>query len=88
MLIITCSACSGGDPDCSACGGSGEEPIYRCPASFNDPAAALFFLAYAQFTEHGVMPESGSLMEQSASFVRLCREVDAERAKLEREAAQ
>jgi len=57
--------------------------VYRCPSSHNSAELSAAFFAYA-LVETGAWPAAGGLLDQSASFVGFVREVNAERAEIER----
>ena len=57
--------------------------LYRCPTSHGSADLADAFFAYG-LLESGLWPADGGLCDQSASFVAFVREVNAERASIER----
>jgi len=83
VLAIRCPRCNGLDRECERCRGTGEAILFRCPTSHNSAELSAAFFAYA-LVETGVWPASGGLLDQSASFVGFVREVNAERAEIER----
>lgn len=78
---VTCAACDGSG--CDECEQTGEVKLYRCPTSHNTRDVAAMFEALA-WTEKGVLPVAGGLVDQAAGFVAFCRVVSAERGKIER----
>lgn len=81
LARVTCAACEG--YGCDECGKSGEVMLYRCPTSHNTAEIALAFEALA-WSEKGVLPVPGGLLDQSAAFVSFARLVWSERGKIER----
>lgn len=60
---------------------------YRCPASFNTPEIAEFFMAYS-LLESGILPAAGGWTDQSATFVAAVGVVNGERhGEIERQKA-
>jgi len=84
LFAITCSACSGSKHDCEVCLGSGEERVYQCPGTLRSIHVNEALRAFASH-DHGVLPDPGSLYEQSAPFVDVVGIISSESARLQRE---
>lgn len=77
LFAITCSLCSGSDPECKVCSGSGEERIYACPGALVDAESSEVLSAYADW-QLGLLPDAGPIEDQAAPCVELVRVVSAE----------
>lgn len=82
LFTITCTVCAGGDVDCATCGGRGQQPIRRCPASHGDRSLAHAFDAFLQL-ESGILPVPGGWLAQADSFCAFVRIVRAERGAID-----
>ncbi len=69
------------DPSCDECGGTGKRDFHRCPGSMIDRRADVsdFARAYVQFDGRHVLPVTGGLCDQAASFVDAVGIMDRER---------
>jgi len=77
---VTCATCDGNG--CEKCKETGSVLLYRCPTSHNTREIAAAFEAMG-WSERGVLPVAGGLLDQAASFVAFCRLVGSERGKIE-----
>lgn len=84
VFARTCPRCSGFEPECEVCSGSGTELVYRCAASQVTPDVVALLSAYYDY-EKGVLPSPGPMQEQAVQFVDGVRLIEAERAAIERE---
>lgn len=82
LFSITCVECGGTDVDCEACGGRGQQPIRRCPASQTTRDIALAVDAYCRL-DCGVLPAAGGWLAQTESFCTFVRVFGAERGAIE-----
>lgn len=84
---ISCP-CSGADPACPRCEGSGEIPQPRCPtmAMAEDRVwLERFMYAYLAWDARHTLPGPGGLVDQAATFVQAVAIADSERGVWERE---
>lgn len=83
---MVCPACDGrggpaGPTACPRCGGRGELALAECPLAVL-PADVWDLLEYAGFAEKGHWPEAGGMLDQAGPFVRACRRIWNEQARL------
>lgn len=76
-LRIDCTRCGGGDLGCSTCAGKGVEIVKRCPmALLRGTGTFEVFEAYGDY-KAGYLPVAGAIYDQSASFMKAVRMIDA-----------
>jgi len=84
---MTCSRRSGGDDECKVCGGSGYEDSLRCPASMVNANIMALLDSYRAFRD-GHLPAPGAWLDQSATWARWMRLIEAEVGQIEVERAK
>lgn len=80
-------ACEGKDPDCKACGGTGEIEIPHCPSKLVDEDTADLLALVAQM-EEGFPPVAGGVIDQTDWFLSVCKRVRREEQRCEAEKAE
>ena len=88
----TCRACRGSGGECSRCDGAGYIGVRRCPASFMQRHGRhrahqieLFLQAWSAYRQHGIQPESGGWLDQSATWHEALRIAYGVGARIQRE---
>jgi hypothetical protein len=87
IFEMTCPDCSGADPGCERCEGSGNAAWRRCPRQSTSREALDLVQAYRAM-DRGFLPAPGAWMDQAACFVRWVGVIDAERNGIEEERAK
>jgi hypothetical protein len=77
VFRTTCPVCSGGNPDCTRCEGSGTAGYRRCPQSMVDAETRSLMQTYAAY-KAGFLPAPGGWMDQARGWVRAIGVVEAE----------
>jgi hypothetical protein len=74
QLFIPCGECPA-EGGCMACGGSGFEPISRCPRAVWDRDVAEFFSLFKNWPQ--ALPFAGGIYDQPAGYVLAMRVIEA-----------
>lgn len=78
VFRTTCPVCSGSDPECKRCEGSGTAEYKRCPQSMIDAETRAFMHTFAAYSRHGLLPAPGGVNDQAAGWWRAVRVAELE----------
>jgi len=67
---------------------SKDETCDACPLSFLEKEFSQYMRYYNLFITHGLLPESGGILDQQNLFIEFCEIVDNVKSKVEKEESE